>query len=146
MNLDGITAKIADNAELIGKLYGYLGPMVIREASWGGDPISGIINQHEQAFNALMQGKFPKLQNIIAGLREPTISRQVLQNGLIAYLVGEVGGGFIGSRNANALKKFGEEAIKYSVLSSAVITWEWNPHQGNGFLGSGSSSAPLKVS
>lgn len=124
MNINNLTGKIASKADLIGKLYGYAGPMA---GLYPSDPVAGIIAEHEQALSALLSGKLPKLENIISQLKNPA-TKNVIKNAIIAYLVGEVGGGFIGSRNATALKKFGSEAVKWSVLSAAVVSWDWNPH------------------
>lgn len=126
MQLENLLGKVTSKADLLGKLYGYLVPMTTFEQT---DPISGIMSQHEQAFDALMKGKFPKLENVINGLRDETIAAKPFKNGLLAYIIGEIAGGFIGSKNANALKKFGAETMKYSAISSAVVTWNWNPHK-----------------
>ena len=133
LNLNSITSKLASNAKTIGKLYGYLGPMAARG---GDDPLGYIMANHERAFNALLQGKIPKVQNIVAWMRGPEVMG-ILKTALTAYIVGEVGGGFIGSRNATALKNFAVEAAKFTVLSSAVTTWHWNPHPPAG-MGGGS--------
>jgi hypothetical protein len=127
MNVNNLAGKIASKADTIGKLYGYLAPMVNRASNLGLDPISFIITQHEQAFNALLSGKFPKIQNILTFLKHPA-AKNHFKTALIAYLLGELGSGFIGNRNATALKKFATETVKMVPLSAAVITWSWNPH------------------
>ena len=137
LNINSITAKLASKAELLGKLYGYVAPMAMTKPD---DPFGGVITQHKQAFDALMKGKFPKPDVVFSQITRGEFGRPVFMNGLIAYIIGEVAGGFIGSKNANALKKFGTEAMKYSALSSAVIVTGWNPHKPAGLGSSGSPS------
>ena len=122
LGLNNITSKLAQNAKTLGKLYGYLAPM----AGTRPDPLQGIYDQHAGALSALLKGKTPKPHHIITAVQRHGMP--ILKNALMAYLLGEVGGGFIGGRNAKALKDFGVEAAKYAILSSAVICWEWNPH------------------
>jgi len=91
-----------------------------------------------------MKGKLPNIERTIYAMTQTPYGREALKIGLISYLVGEFGNGlpFIG-KYSNALKKFGENSIKYQALASAVITWNWNPHApantGSGMQSSGNS-------
>lgn len=129
MNISGLEKKIASKADLLGKLYGYLMPMVTNGAQYGQDPLTSIMGHHQLALEAVMKGKFiPNLKTVVEYAQAPFVAGNVLKNGLIAYIIGELGGGFIGSKNATAIKKFGENTIKYGLLSAAVVALPFNPH------------------
>lgn len=127
LSLKSIESTLRKNAPTLGKAYGYLGPMANQAQAQGRDIISDIIMQHEQALAAITQGKLPDPKHVLDVLRHEDWARPVLKNALIAYLAGELGGGIIGGSNAAALKKFGINTAKYTILSAAVCVMGWNP-------------------
>lgn len=128
MNLNNITSKIKSNAGLIGKLYGYAGPIAKFAGQQNRDFLEYAMVAHQDALESLLHGKFPKPALIIDFIQNENLGGPMFKNGLIAYILGELGGSIIGASNASALKKFGIEAMKFTALYGAVWALPHNPH------------------
>jgi len=134
MNLEGIFGKIESKAELIGNLYGYLGPFA---TSGGLDPLGNIIYAHDLVLQNVLKGKLPTLDGIRTMFERHTKDPIIM--GVGAYAIGELFGDFLG-RHGNALKRAGEGIIKGGALATIVLSFAANsplPEFTRGGSGSG---------
>ena len=111
MNINNLIGKVANKADLIGKLYGYLGPMA---KTTPGDPLTGILTQHEELFTRF---NIPTFDGIKAEFESWT--KPIFKMALMAYIGGEVVSMF-NARWGKALKKAGE-GIGLGAVGSTVV-------------------------
>ena len=120
-DIQGIMGKLEGNADKLGLLLGYFGPMAdLVKYNPGKDWIWCIINEHEQV---IRNPSIPSWDTLKANFDKFT--RPMFTNGAMAWITGyilkEVGLGGDFNRIGNALAKAGEGIVKGSAFSTLVF-------------------------
>lgn len=137
MNVQGLIGKITGKADLLGKLYGYLGPMVLTAPFEPGlDPIGLILHQHEEL---LTDFTMPTLDSLKWHFDH--LTKDAFIAALWAYLGGEIVGTF-NSKWGNILKKFAEGTAMGAAASTLVMAAGGVHSPGMTPRGSSSSGSP----